>query len=70
MTQNVTKKFCLVVYRLLKGKGLRFFSGPKNYGHVISKETTKGKYDPRNLKLTLQFQMNVISEPRIEYLGD
>ena len=44
--REVTKKFWLVVYRLLKGKGLRFFSGPKNYGQVISKVTTRGKYDP------------------------
>ena len=49
--RNVTKKFWLVVYRLLKGKGLRFFSGPKNYGQVISKETTKGKYDPKKSEI-------------------
>ena len=44
--RDVTKSFWLVVYRLLKGKGLRFFSGPKNYGQVVSNDTTKGKYDP------------------------
>ena len=44
--RDVTKKFWLVVYRLLKGKGIRFFSGPKNYGQVISKTTTRGNYDP------------------------
>ena len=38
--REVTKRFWLVVYRLLKGKGLRFFSGPKTYGQVVSKETT------------------------------
>ena len=48
---NVTKKFWLVVYRLLKGKNLRFFSGPKNYGQVISKETTKGQYDPKKSEI-------------------
>ena len=48
---NVTKKFCLVVYHLLKGKGLQFFSGPQNYGQVISKETTKGKYDPKKSEI-------------------
>ena len=44
--RDVTKKFWLVVYCLLKGKGIRFFSGPKNYGQVISKTTTRGNYDP------------------------
>ena len=44
--RNVTKKFWLVVYRLLKGKGLRFFSGPKNYGQVITGEAARGHYDP------------------------
>ena len=43
--RDVTKRFWLVVYRLLKGKGLHFFSGPKNYGQVVSKDTTRGKYD-------------------------
>ena len=38
--RDVTKKFWLVVYRLLKGKGIRFF------GQVISKTTTRGNYDP------------------------
>ena len=47
----VTKKFWLVVYRLLKGKGLRFFSGPKNYGQVISNKTTKGMYDPKESEI-------------------
>ena len=44
--RNVTKKFWLVVYRLLKGKGLRFFSGLKNYGQVITGEAARGHYDP------------------------
>ena len=44
--RDVTKKFWLVVYCLLKGKGIHFFSGPKNYGQVISKTTTRGNYDP------------------------
>ena len=47
----VTKKFWLVVYRLLKGKGLRFFSGPKNYSQVISKKTKKGRYNPHNAEV-------------------
>ena len=47
----VTKKFWLVVYRLLKGKGIRFFSGPKNWGQVVSKETKLGKYDPKSSEI-------------------
>ena len=43
----VTKQFWLVIYRLLKGKGLRFLSGPKNWGQVVSEEAPKGKYDPK-----------------------
>ena len=43
----VTKQFWLVVYRLLKGKGFRFLSGPKNWGQVVSEEAPKGKYDPK-----------------------
>ena len=35
---NPDVKFWLVVYRLLKGKGIRFFSGPKNCGQVVSKD--------------------------------
>ena len=35
--RNVTMKCWSVVYRLLKGRGIRFFSGSKNWGHVISK---------------------------------
>ena len=48
---TVTKKFWLVVYRLLKGKGLRFLSGPKNYAQVISKKTKKGKYNPHDSEI-------------------
>ena len=49
--RDVTKRFWLVVYRLLKGKGLCFFSGPKNYGQVVSKDTTRGKYDPKKSEI-------------------
>ena len=45
--RDVTKKFWLVVYRLLKGKGIRFFSGPKNWGQVVSKDAKLGNYDPK-----------------------
>ena len=49
--RSVTKKFWLVVYRLLKGKGLCFFSGPKNYGQVVSKKTKKGRYNPHDAEI-------------------
>ena len=47
----VTKKFWLVVYQLLKGKGIRFFSGPKNWGQVVSKEAKLGQYDPKSAEI-------------------
>ena len=49
--REVTKTFWLTSYQLLKGKGLRFFSGPKNYGQVVSKDTTRGKYDPKQSEI-------------------
>ena len=48
---GVTKKFWLVVYQILRGKGLCFFFGPKNYGQVISKKTKKGKYSPNEAEV-------------------
>ena len=39
-------------------------------GKSLVKKQPKANMILRNLKLTLQFQMNVISETRIEYLGD
>lgn len=42
----ISKTFWSVVYRLCKGEGLRFFSGSKNHGQVVSKQTTRGKYSP------------------------
>ena len=46
-----TKLFWTVVYRLCKGSGLKFFSGPKNWGQVVNKECDKSHYDPINAKL-------------------
>ena len=43
----VTKQFWLVIYQLLKGKGLRFLSGPKNWEQVVNDEAPKGKYNPK-----------------------
>ena len=36
-----TKLFWTVVYRLCKGSGLKFFSGPKNWGRWLIKSVTK-----------------------------
>ena len=46
-----TKSFWSIVYRLCKGIGLRFFSGAKNWGQVVKRETTKSNYDPSNAKV-------------------
>ena len=45
--QDVTKKFWCVVCHLLKGKAIRFFSGSKNWGHIISKICGRGRLDPK-----------------------
>ena len=45
--REVTKKFWCVVYRLLKGKAIQFFSGSKNWGHIISKISGRGRLDPK-----------------------
>ena len=65
--REVTKKFWLVVYSLLKGKGLCFFSGPKNYGQVILKVTTRGKYDPdkSEINFTVPDERHIRSQDRI-----
>ena len=41
-----TKLFWTIVYRLCKGSGLKFFSGSKNWGQVVNKETDRSIYDP------------------------
>ena len=46
----------------MKGKGIRFFSGPKNWGQVVSKKQIWDYMIPGILKLTLQSLMNDISE--------
>ena len=48
---ELTKKFWSIVYKLCKGVGLKFFSGEKNWGQVVSKETRKSKYCPRKSKI-------------------
>ena len=35
----------------MKGKGIRFFSGPKNWGQVVSKEAKLGQYDPQSAEI-------------------
>ena len=36
---------------MCKGSGLKFFSGPKNWGQVVNKECDKSHYNPSNAKL-------------------
>ena len=40
------KQFCEVLYRIVKGKGIRFLSGSQNQGQVTCGETVCGKYCP------------------------
>ena len=49
--RQVTKLFWSVVYRLCKSTGLKNFSGQKNWGQVVSKETEKSKYCPNRSKI-------------------
>ena len=58
--RDVTKTFLYVVYRLLKGKAIPFFSGSKNWGHMISKLSRKGRLDPKKSTEILQYKMKDI----------
>ena len=49
--RNITKLFWSIVYRLCKGVGLKFFSGSKNWGQVVAKESGKSKYSPHKSKI-------------------
>ena len=42
--RKVTKTFWSIVYRLCKSTGLKFFSGSKNWGQVVCKESRKSVY--------------------------
>ena len=44
--EDVTKTFWLIVYRLCKGSGLKFFGGEKNWGQVVMKHAIESKYSP------------------------
>ena len=46
-----TKLFWTVVYQLCKGSGLKFFSGPKNWGQVVNNECDKSHYNPSTANL-------------------
>ena len=46
-----SKMFWTIVYRLCKESGLKFFSGSKNWGQVVNKESEKSKYSPDNAKI-------------------
>ena len=52
-----------------KGSAI-FFLDPKTMGKSSVKKEPKANMILRNQKLILQFQTNVISEPRTGYLGD
>ena len=52
---KITKLFWSIVYRVCKGCGLKFFSGEKNWGHVVSKTSEKSKYSPE--KSIINFAM-------------
>ena len=49
--RNVTKIFWSIVYRLCKSTGLKFFSGGKNWGQVVSKESEKSRYAGKDSKI-------------------
>lgn len=46
--RNVTKRFWSIVFRICGGKGIRFFSGTKNFGQIVSKKSQRGKYNPKD----------------------
>ena len=45
--RKVTKKFWCVVYRILKGKAIRYFSGSKNWGHLVANKYGRGHMDTK-----------------------
>ena len=49
--RKVTKIFWSIVYRLCKSTGLKFFSGGKNWGQVVSKESEKSRYAGKTSKI-------------------
>ncbi|KAH3755839.1 hypothetical protein DPMN_190538 [Dreissena polymorpha] len=49
--RSVTRHFWEVGYRLFKGKFLRFMSGPRNTGTVVSGEAERGEYLPERSEI-------------------
>ena len=49
--RKVTKLFWSIVYRLCKSTGLKFFSGSKNWGQVVSNVSERSRYDGSNSKI-------------------
>ena len=49
--RGVTKLFWSIVYRLCKSTGLKFFSGSKHWGTVVSKECAKSQYPGNRSKI-------------------
>ena len=65
--REVTKKFWLVVYRLLKRKGLVFFLDPKTMDKLYQKLQLEGNMILRNQRSISQFQMRGNFIHRTEY---
>ena len=62
---KVTKLFWSIVYRLCKSSGLKFFTGEKNWGQVISNECVKSRYTPVKSKINFA----VPSESVLRYIN-
>ena len=58
--RSVTKTFWLIVYRLLRGTGIRLFFGPENCSQVVAMQKQWGKYDHKKSKVNLQVLMKDI----------
>ena len=51
MIQKGHQKILVLVYRILKGKAIRFFSASKNWGHVVANKCGRGHMDPKESKI-------------------
>jgi len=48
---EATKQFWLVGYRLFNGSFIRFMSGEKNEGDVLTAQGTRGNFSPQNSQI-------------------
>ena len=65
---KVTKLFWSIVYKLCKSSGLKFFSGEKNWGQVLSKQCERSHYTPEKSKINFAVPSEHVLEgnlPRI-----